>query len=195
MSFTRMASEETYALSTPFSSLGPGQRGSMILYRLASEEGELPTPPTLPINRHNRDSIMSSSGDSIVSLSSDSKYPQGYNPQRGGLVPYAYDPEIDEKEPPDEVDMLHEPNDRERRQVFAWRGIVNVGALFLLIGGLLSLFIFYPVWISLRDDQRNKAIFGNSQINSTGQADFVQPRDLIDPNMSKALTHTGFDGH
>jgi beta-glucan synthesis-associated protein KRE6 len=169
MYINRMASEETYALSTPYSSLGSGQRGSMVLYRLATEDenGSLLVPPTFP----NRDSVVSSSGDSIVSLSSDSKYPQGYSVQRG-LVPYAYDPALDEKEPPDEVDLLHDPGDGkdDERVRFALRGILNVGVLVLLIAGLLCLFIIYPVLKSVQDSARNKAIDDSLHINATGQS-------------------------
>jgi hypothetical protein len=175
MHINRMASEETYALSTPYSSLASGQRGSMVLYRLATEDenGSLLMPPTFP-NHHNRDSVVSSSGDSIVSLSSDSKYPQGYSFQRG-LVPYAYDPALDEKEPPDEVDLLHDPGDGkdDERVRFALRGILNVGVLVLLIAGLLCLFIIYPVLKSLQDSARNRAIDDSLRINATGQSPYL----------------------
>ncbi|KAL0581401.1 hypothetical protein V5O48_000665 [Marasmius crinis-equi] len=90
---------------------GSPQRGSMILYRLASDElrsasessdGTLLAPPRFRNSSlggggtGKRDSIasnsrMSISGDSIVSLSSDSKYPVGGSER--GLVPYAYDPD------------------------------------------------------------------------------------------------------
>jgi hypothetical protein len=171
MYINRMASEETYALSSPYSTVGAGQRGSMVLYRLATgdEHGVLLAPPNR-LSHHNRDSIVSSSGDSIVSLSSDSKYPSGF--QQRGLIPYAYDPALDEKEAPDEVDLLHDPGDGkdERGRFFAMRGILNVGVLVLLIAALLCLFIFYPVLRSLQLDARNRAIDGNLRINGTGQA-------------------------
>ena len=32
-----------------------------------------------------------------------------------GLVPYAYDPDIEDKEPPDE-DVLHDPDDKRREK-------------------------------------------------------------------------------
>jgi hypothetical protein len=85
-------------------------------------------------------------------------------------VPYAYDPAVDENEPPDAEDLLHEPgNDLKNGTIFAWRGFLNVGVLALLILGLLSLFIFYPVLTFFRDNARNLAIGGNIRINATGQ--------------------------
>jgi hypothetical protein len=140
----------------------------MVLYRLASEEdtGAL-LPPKI-----NRDSVASSSGDSIFSLSSDSKYPSGvtYGGSRG-LVPYAYDPAIDDKEPPDEEDLLHDPDGKGKaNSTLAWRGFLNVGVLVVLIAGLLCLFIFYPVLTFIRNNARNLAIDGNIRINATGQA-------------------------
>ncbi|KAL0063260.1 hypothetical protein AAF712_009862 [Marasmius tenuissimus] len=88
-------------------------RASMILYRLAADElgrsgsessdGTLLAPPRFRNSTHGgapgqRDSIvstsgMSISGDSMVSLSSDSKYPMSASER--GLVPYAYDPDED----------------------------------------------------------------------------------------------------
>ncbi|KAK7029681.1 hypothetical protein VNI00_014379 [Paramarasmius palmivorus] len=101
--------------STP-STLAPTpgpHRASMILYRLAADEydpssphseaGLLP-PPRFRQSYHSgnkRDSIIStsgvsSSGDSFVSLASDSKYPVAGSER--GLVPYAYDPdEVDDR--------------------------------------------------------------------------------------------------
>ena len=76
----------------------------MVLYRLATEDPNdmLLPPKTL----HQRDSVASSSGDSIFSLSSDSKYPSGVvtGVQRG-FVPYAYDPDLDMKDDLDEDDF------------------------------------------------------------------------------------------
>jgi len=188
---SRMVSEESQALASPFSSLG-GHRASMVLYRLATEEERVLIPPK---SRYQRDSV-SSSGDSIVSLSSDSKYPSGFMNHQRGLVPYAYDPALDENEPPDAEDMLHEPgNDYKTGAIFAWRGLLNVGVLTLLILALLCLFIFYPVLTFFRDNARNLAITGNIRINSTGQTPvFFQMPTLIDTaTPDSAKTRTGFD--
>ena len=59
---------------------------------------------------NNRDLVASSSVDSIFSLSSDSKYTSGITHGAKGLVPYAYDPAVDDKDPPDEEDLLHDPD-------------------------------------------------------------------------------------
>jgi hypothetical protein len=143
----------------------------MVLYRLATEEeqGELLPPPTL---LNNRASVASISGDSIFSLSSDSKYPSGVTYGQRGLVPYAYDPDIEDKELPDEEDVLHDPDDKRGEKtssLFAMRGFLNVGVLLILISGLLCLFIF-SVLTFIRNNALNLAIDGNIRINATSQA-------------------------
>ncbi|KAM5445211.1 beta-glucan synthesis-associated protein [Microsporum audouinii] len=58
----------------------------------------------------------------------------------GDLIVYPHDVEKD--------DELHnpDPNDKERKcDIWHRRGITNIGALILLIGGVLTLFIGYPV--------------------------------------------------
>ena len=225
MTIARLASDDSQALGSPvspFSSLGATtrQRGSMVLYRLASSADDTRAllPPKINPSASNRDSVASSSGDSVFSLSSDSKYPSGvtYGGSRG-LVPYAYDPAVDDKEPPDEEDLLHDPDGKGRTtSSFAWRGFLNVGVLVVLITGLLCLFIFYPVLTFIRNNARNLAIDGNIRINATGQAPvlsvtpfsqtFLSPLltplrnrfqmpELIDiATPDSAKTRTGFDG-
>lgn len=53
---------------------------------------------------------------------------------------------------------------------FPWRGVVNISVLVLLVLGLLSLFMLYPMLKFFRDEKRNEAIEGNIRINATGQA-------------------------
>lgn len=166
--FNRIASEESQALASQFSTMTAGNRGSMVLYRLASDDDPLLPPKVL----HNRDSVASSSGDSIFSLSSDSKYPSGVvaGPQRG-FVPYAYDPDLDMKEGADDDDYLHKPDyGEDKRALWSWRGILNISVLVILILALLTLFICYPVVSFLANNARNLAIDGNIRINGTGQA-------------------------
>lgn len=141
----------------------------MVLYRLASEEpNEMLLPPK---TLHNRDSVASSSGDSIFSLSSDSKYPSGVVTGQRGFVPYAYDPDLDMKDDADEDDFLHRPEFGDDKKTFwSWRGFLNVGVLVGLIAALLTLFICYPVLNFVRNNARNLAIDGNIRINGTGQA-------------------------
>lgn len=145
------------------------QRGSMVLYRLAADDNDLLLPPkTL---QQQRDSVASSSGDSIFSLSSDSKYPSGVVGTRAGFVPYAYDPDLDMKDEGDEDDLLHEGDNPERWICFcSLRGLLNIGVLVILIGALLALFVCYPVVSFYHNNARNLAIDGNIRINATGQA-------------------------
>ena len=49
------------------------------------------------------------------------------------------------------------------------RAVLNVGSLFLLVLGLMFLFIFYPVYHYLTAHEFSAAIVGNSLVNSTGQ--------------------------
>ena len=147
--------------------MNSGQRGSMVLYRLANDDDPLLPPKVL----HNRDSVASSSGDSIFSLSSDSKYPSGMVTGQRGFVPYAYDPELDMKEGADDDDYLHRPDyGEDKRALWSWRGILNISVLVILILALLTLFICYPVLDFVMKAPRNNAIDGNIRINATGQA-------------------------
>lgn len=191
--FNRVASEDSQVLTASnITSLPVGQRGSMILYRLAAEDdrGALTRPRPLP----NRDSVLSTSGDSIFSLSYDSKYPSGTWHARGALVPYVYDPTLDE---PEDDDPLDDPNDDTfHSNNFPYRGVLNVGVLLLLILALLSLFIIYPVLSYYQDRAQKDVITGNVLVNGTGQVPFLfQMAQLIDPDTpSSAATRTGFDG-
>ncbi|KAJ6538483.1 beta-glucan synthesis-associated [Mycena vulgaris] len=119
------------------------------------------------------------------SLPLDSKYPSGL-PTTRGMVPYAYDPALDELDPPDEEDFLHDPEYKggkdgyqgarkfKHRSSFPWRGLANVGVLIILILALLALFISYPV-VSLRSCP-------------------IPRRSSTVATPSDALTRTGFDG-
>jgi hypothetical protein len=74
----------------------------------------------------------------------------------------------DDKEPPDEEGVLHDPEGQGKpSSALPWR---NVGVLLVLISGFLCLFIFYPVLTFIRNNARNLAINGNIRINATGQA-------------------------
>ncbi|KAH6901573.1 beta-glucan synthesis-associated protein-domain-containing protein [Coprinopsis sp. MPI-PUGE-AT-0042] len=183
------------------SPLSPGsQRGSMILYRLAGDpatvrDSTFLQPPKLGAGV--RDSYASSSGDSIRSFT-DSKYPSGIPTQRG-LIPYEYDPAVDELGPPDEEDLLHDPDakmKRDGRRELPWRGIANVTVLVVLILGLLCLFVFYPVLTAIRDRDWNRIMESNLRINGTGQSPFLfqMPEPIDRDTPPEARTRTGFDG-
>lgn len=159
--------------------MGEGSRGSMILYRLADDPATardtLLLPPKTPYAAGARDSVISSSGDSINSVA-DSKYPSGIpgGAQLRGLVPYAYEPELDDGGPPDEEDYLHDPKEegsfRGDKGHFPWRGVVNISVLIILILALLALFVAYPVFTYYKDAARNRLIDGNIRINATGMS-------------------------
>ncbi|KAF7977403.1 hypothetical protein HWV62_4035 [Athelia sp. TMB] len=193
--FGKVVSEDGNIISGPSPYPSIGHRGSMVLYRLATESdsGAL-LPPKFA--EGNRDSVASSSGDSIFSLNSDSKYPTGGAYGQRGLVPYAYDPEIDDAGPPDEEDLLHDPSRESKSSGLAWRGFLNVGVLILLIIGLMCLFLTYPVLTFVQNNARNLAIDGNIRINGTGQAPVLfQMPELIDKDTpDSAKSRTGFDG-
>ncbi|KAJ7368679.1 beta-glucan synthesis-associated [Mycena albidolilacea] len=194
-----------FSRDSTFSSSAP-LRGSMILYRLASEQGrddEMLAPPR-PLGSGNRDSIASIA--SAASFSSDSKYPSGL-PTMSGMVPYAYDPALDELDPPDEEDFLHDPSAKTKdgyqaarkfkyQNSFPWRGVVNVVMLIIVVLALLALFISYPVITYFQDRPVSKLIDGNIRVNSTGQvAVLPNTPELVDPaTPSDAHTRKGFDG-
>lgn len=140
----------------------------MILYHISvpgDDAFKLDPPPSL---RH----LMSSesSRDSMMSISSDSKYPSLLSEH--GLVPYAFDPNEDEggfdKEDAD-LDA------RSSEQRLSWRGLVNMVALIAMLLCILGLFVIYPVTGYLRDDGKSQKIVENKWINATGQAILGSP--------------------
>ena len=193
--FNRLASEDAATLANTSS----GQRGSMILYRLAAVDdmGALLPPRN---TWHIRDSMASTSDQSLFSLSSDSKYPSGVFAHSRGLIPYAYEPDTDNA--PEDDDHLHEPELKDKNEgVGFWsgRGWLNLGALALLIFALLALFICYPVVSYYQMVSRNRRIL-NGNIRTDG-TDIYQPTEMFDmPSLvdrdtpEDAKTRTGWDG-
>jgi hypothetical protein len=146
----------------------------MVLYRLADSPDDFLPPPNL--SHPDRTSMISTSGESIVSLSSDSKYPGNQNATERGLIPYAYDPELDEGDPADEEDFLHDPEQKYISEPWtSWRGIANSLTLMALLGSIILLFVFYPMIRFYHDNDRNVAIVMNTRINSSGQAIDLDP--------------------
>lgn len=128
----------------------------------------------------NRSSMYSTSGDSTFSRSSDSKYPitsRSFASERG-LVAYAYDPDLDDQGPPDEEDMMHDPQQRyhhdnaKGKLGFSTRGFLNISTLVAMVMAMLMLFVGYPVFAFLEDNGRAALITMNTRINATGQASF-----------------------
>ena len=145
----------------------------MILYRCTEFATEDVLQPPTPSHLH-RNSVLSISGDSIVSLSSDSKYPTRTIASDRGLIAYAYDPSLDElgSATPTEDDYLHGPDEKHPQQLHtvSLRGVYNVLTLVALLSALLCLFVVYPVIRFYHDNNRNVLITFNTRINSTGQA-------------------------
>ncbi|KAJ7229413.1 beta-glucan synthesis-associated protein-domain-containing protein [Mycena haematopus] len=200
------AASAPYPFSRESTLSSSAMRGSMILYRLADDadldSGQL-SPPRM-FGNSNRNSMASVA--SVASESADSKYPSGL-PSPRGLVAYAYDPALDELDPPDEEDWLHDPSVKgkdgyqpgrkyRRRWSFPWRGLANVGVLVLLVLALLALFVSYPVISYFRDLPVATLVEGNILVNKTGQVALLPNiPSLVDPTTpTDALTRTGFDG-
>ncbi|KAG7091342.1 hypothetical protein E1B28_010385 [Marasmius oreades] len=157
---TRFPSEDARALGNSSSS----PRNSMILYHLV-DDGSLPSPPRI---HSKRESINSLSGDTVVSVSSDSKYPSGnLGASERGLIAYAYDPALDDDV--DDDDWENKPLDSNRESL-SKRGILNVGGLLTLFLIAVGLLLILPIV-----DQKNYSskwlITHNPRINSTGQAE------------------------
>jgi hypothetical protein len=174
----------------------------MILYRLAAidDMGTLIPPRN---TWHNRDSMASTSDQSLFSLSSDSKYPSGIFAHSRGLVPYAYDPDTDNV--PEEDDHLHEPDPKDKDDggsFWSGRGWLNIGALAMLVLALLALFICYPVVSYYQLNARNQRIAENANANNDDDTRVVsQPvATLRTPNLvdgdtpEDVKTRTGWDG-
>lgn len=104
-----------------------------------------------------------SSRDSTISYSSDSKYPGALNDH--DVQAYVFDPELDagtfDKE---DLEALN----GEKSHV-SWRGIINVIALISILGGLIGLFVIYPV-VDIGHGAKGGRIVHNKYINGTGQA-------------------------
>jgi len=95
-----------------------------------------------------------------------------------GLIAYAYDPSLDEREPVDDEDRLHDPFTPDEKlrvggsgTLMSMRGFFNIVTLLLLVAGLVALFVVFPVYRFYHDDGTLSRIVGNTRINATGQAD------------------------
>ena len=171
----------------------------MVLWHFAlpDDQGVLLPPPPLTIDP--RTSVLTSeSGESIWTLSSDSKYPSGpLTAIRGGLFPYAWDPLVDnDLEGTDEVDALHEPESANKPSpLLNSRSVLNVGVLVLLVTTLLALFIALPV-VTFVKNNANFVFFEQTGANTVeGPQSDVHIRSLIDDDTpDSAKTRVGYDG-
>ncbi|KAG8981100.1 hypothetical protein FRC05_004000 [Tulasnella sp. 425] len=166
----------------------------------ANVRGSFAAPP------HNRFSTLSSVG-SVVSLTTDSKYPSMYfpnsnTPVQGGFFPYSDTPHIDyatNSFTPDEDDALHDPDPRKMNEGMGpmnWRGVLNLSFVLVIVCALVALFAGYPIISYLKHDQIYFAGSNVVGINATGQAAVIPNLpQLIDPETpDQAKTRTGFDG-
>ena len=218
-SMSRIASDESY---TPLG-VGMGgypflgkdavssQRGSMLLYRLASDADPWDDDVQLPrqdrfssADIQQRYSVASDSGQSLFSAGSDSKYPtanEKLGVGKGAFLPYVYDPTSDQSSPPDADDALHDPTtlEHDQRKVAGlnFRGIVNVLVVFIIISVIVCLFTVYPILSFLRTNPRNLAIDNNVQVNGTGQVAVLPNLPvLVDKKTpDNVKTRKGWDGH
>ncbi|KAK0495000.1 hypothetical protein EDD18DRAFT_1173411 [Armillaria luteobubalina] len=161
----RMPSEDIRAICNPSNM---SLKSSMILYRVADE-----APPKRFQPHPNRNSLLSTSGDSVLSLSSDSKYPSAVHGVRSrGLVAYAFDPLAPDLIVDDDDDKTLNDTKVDR---LSPRGVANVAALVCLLIAIISLFVVYPIVTFYKHNYKNRLIAENPFINSTGQAEDTIP--------------------
>ncbi|KAF9444711.1 glycoside hydrolase family 16 protein [Macrolepiota fuliginosa MF-IS2] len=208
-------SEESRAFSTtgPLGLSPATSHGSMILYRIADPITlpSLSTSNDVPHGPHGPRTVRASMY-STTSGDSTSKYPtssMSFGGERG-LIAYPYDPEEDEKEPPDEEDKMHDPSQRYHHDIrkekgdlgVSPRGLINGAMLVAMITSILCLFVLYPVIATVRDNGRNFLITSNARINATGQAsanftpgDIGSSSDFIDQSTPQsAFSFVGING-
>jgi len=113
--------------------------------------------------------------------------------ERGGfgsgmqIVAYAYQPDalLDGEDDGEDDDWLHDPRvsfyaspgegknpptSGYVEDALSMRGLVNYTMIWLLLGALVALFIFYPVLTEVRGENTDELIANSPNINSTGQA-------------------------
>lgn len=164
-------SEDIRALGDNAPSPLPGSRhrASMVLYRFIGADepmNEIKAP--FCVSNAIRDSFASSSGDSVITMSQDSKYPMISHLERG-LVAYAFDP-LDDLQNEEDDSTFAEPEDT-KTTLRSRRRIGSVVSLVVLLTGMLALLIVYPVVSFHRLNHRNRLIAENPYINSSGQAE------------------------
>lgn len=112
----------------------------------------------------------------------------------------------------DMLDQLDEDNDLEpwerdvhddgKLEWLSFRGLFNLGTIFVLLGGLICLFAILPITTQLKADRRAAKqdedsggwSYNLGGINATGQI-AARPREMIDPDTpTDVYRRTGFDG-
>lgn len=99
---------------------------------------------------------------------------------------------------PDLDDALHDPNPDpsiDSWTILSWRGWVNAIALVVIVIGLVTLFVGYPIIHFVLNPQGKIHGFNIGGINGTGQIPDLHLPSLIDPDTpSSAYSRTGNDG-
>ena len=103
---------------------------------------------------------------------------------------------------PEEDDALHAPDAYDRKGISnqpfvccSARGLMNVGALGLLLIALLGLFLGYPVVLTITDKADRTPGFNLGGINGSGQIPDLPMKRLIDSDTPEdALSRIGTDG-
>lgn len=129
-----------------------------------------------------RASLGSASGESIFTISSDSKYPPSFQTERG-FVAYAYHSEVDDNYFFDDEDIIYGSPQQSHRHITRTqgsryldsRGFVNIATLVTMLIAILMLFVVYPAIAFYRNHGRNQLILTNHLINSTGQFPLTVP--------------------
>lgn len=126
-----------------------------------------------------------------------SRQPQSVPPQRIAPTTTTVPQYMWDKDP-DLDDALHHPDPPGYTTftVFSWRGWVNAVAIFIIVLGLLGLFIGFPIVVELSRPPSTLNGFNIGGINGSGQIpDLPGLRRLIDPDTPEsALTRIGDDG-
>jgi len=181
----------------------------MVLYRLAGLGDEelrfqpqaasaalAPPPPIASIGsaRTHRLSVYSTTG-SIFSEVSDSKYPSrhgdetpGTPPASGAFLPYEYDPTDDLEKPDDAEDELHTPDPvgtREKISAFNTRGFANIFVIILLLFGLITLFLTYPILSARGLIEQTNLSFGASMGNGRDNDTITNPDPDTDTTVNQ----------
>lgn len=124
---------------------------------------------------------------------SDSKTGSAANPMEDMLNRLDEDSELEPWERYDDSDKTMD--------WCSWRGLLNLGTIFLLLAGLICIFAILPITTQLKADRKASEQENNTGwsynlggINATGQ---IAPpaRELIDPDTpTDVYKRTGFDG-
>lgn len=176
----------------------PAREASLPGNRYSKRNSSLPSPfihPNPPTSSNDHSSVNGRATGPAVTVSIT---PSSNGKKGGGVrgpVWTARDAELDDK--------LHNPSPhdslRDRAACTPWslRGWLNMAALVIMVGGLVSLFAGYPILqFYTRTTQSTYGAFGPGGINASGQVPAIPGLpDLIDKETpASALTRTGFDG-